>query len=188
MLIQMLSHQPRMIFSILGNTPTWVWGLLAALMALGASQCFARSAGLRRVLLMPLAMTIFSAFGLASAFGSAPHVAATLAVWLLVTCAVAALTLWLLRTPTAGVRYDAAGHRFHLPGSIVPILLILGIFLVKYGVGVALAMQPSLGQGSQLALQIALVYGVFNGIFVARAGRLLRLARSSASAQHLSPI
>ncbi|MGP1629752.1 MAG: DUF6622 family protein, partial [Giesbergeria sp.] len=88
---------------------------------------------------------------------------------------VAALSLWLLRAPPAGARYDDASQRFHLPGSAWPMLLIVGIFLVKYAVGVELALQPTLAHDSHFALQIALVYGAFNGVFAARTGRLLRL-------------
>ena len=63
-------------------------------------------------------------------------------------------------------------------GSGWPLLLILGIFLVKWAVGVELALQPMLAHDSHFALQIALVYGVFNGVFAARTGRLLRLAKT----------
>ena len=38
MLIQMLVHQPQMLGPVLMHTPTWVWGLLATLTALGLSQ------------------------------------------------------------------------------------------------------------------------------------------------------
>ena len=63
----------------------------------------------------------------------------------------------------------------------MPLGLILGIFLTKYFVGVELALQPALARDSSFALQIALLYGVFNGLFAARALRLWRLVRRSAS-------
>ena len=68
MLLQMLSHQPRMIFTIMANTPAWVWGLLAALMTLGVGQCFARKVGLRRELVTPIGMVPFFTVGVVSAF------------------------------------------------------------------------------------------------------------------------
>ena len=178
MLLTLATQQPRMLLTIVQHTPTWVWVLFAALLWLGASQFFARTAALRRVLLMPIAMAVFSAWGLGSAFGGAPDVAGVLAAWLGVACAVAALSLWLHRAPPAGAFYDAANQRFHLPGSAWPMLLIVGIFLVKWAVGVELALQPPLAHDSHFALQMALVYGVFNGVFAARTGRLLRLART----------
>ena len=183
MLLTLATQQPRMLLTIVQHTPTWVWLLLAALIWLGASQFFARSAGLRRVLLMPIAMAVFSAWGMASAFGSAPQIAGILAAWLGTACAVAAVSLWLHRAPPAGARYDAASQSFHLAGSAWPLLLIVGIFLVKYVVGVELALQPPLAHDNHFALQIALVYGAFNGVFAARTGRLLRLAARKTVAQ-----
>lgn len=176
MLIHILINEPRMLLAIVQRTPVWVWVLLAALIALGVSQCFTRSAGLRRVLLVPIAMTLFSGWGIYSAFGGAAHRGEILALWLALTCAAAALSLWLHRAPPAGTRYDPSSRRFRLPGSAWPMLLIVGIFLVKYVVGVELALQPALAQDSHFAMQIALVYGFINGLFAARAGRLLRLA------------
>ena len=46
MLIQMLVHHPQMLGTILKHTPTWVWGLLAALIALGLAPARSRSASL----------------------------------------------------------------------------------------------------------------------------------------------
>lgn len=186
MLLTLATQQPRMLLAIVQHTPTWVWMLLAALIWLGASQLFARSAGLRRVLLMPMAMAVFSAWGMASAFGGASQIAGILAAWLATACAVAAVSLWLHRVPPAGARYDAARQRFHLPGSAWPLLLIVGIFLVKYGVGVELALQPPLAHDNHFAFQVAMLYGAFNGVFAARAGRLLRLARTGTPAQTIA--
>lgn len=175
MLIDIATHQPQMLLSIVRQTPLWVWGLLAALLALGLGQLRPREAGLPRVLLMPLGMAAFSVYGLASAFGT--HPAGTLGAWLLAALLVAgASLLWSLQAP-AGVRYYAGEARFHLPGSGVPLLLILGIFFTKYIVGVELALQPALVRDSAFTLQVAALYGVFNGIFLARAARLWRLTR-----------
>ena len=62
----------------------------------------------------------------------------------------------------------------------------MGIFLVKYVVGVELALQPPLAHDNDVALQVALVYGAFNGVFAARTGRLLRLARTSPDAHSIA--
>lgn len=188
MLLTLATQQPQVLLTIVQRTPTWVWLVLAALVALGASQLFARSASLRRVLVVPIAMAVFSAWGMASAFGGASHVAGVLAAWLAAACAVAAVSLWLHRAAPAGAHYDAARQRYHLPGSGWPMLLIQGIFLVKWAVGVELALQPTLAHDSPFALQIALVYGAINGVFAARAARLLHLAHNSAPFPHTATI
>ena len=56
-------------------------------------------------------------------------------------------------------------------------LLILGVFLTKYVVGVELAMQPALALDGPYTLAVGTLYGVFSGIFAGRAARLWRLAR-----------
>ncbi len=161
-----------MLVQILANTPTWVWGLLAALLALGASQLFTRSASLLRVMILPAAMTGLSLYGTLSVFGAAP---AGLLAW----CAAAgmAVPLVLRRPLPARTRYDAATRRFTLPGSGLPLLLILGIFLTKYVVGVMLAMRPALAGDAGFAPAVAALYGAFSGVFIGRALRLWRLAK-----------
>lgn len=161
-----------MLVRILANTPIWVWGLLAALLALGASQLFTRSASLMRVMILPAAMTGLSLYGTLSVFGAAP---AGLLAW----CAAAgmAVPLVLRRPLPARTRYDAATRRFTLPGSGLPLLLILGIFLTKYVVGVMLAMRPALAGDAGFAPAVAALYGAFSGVFIGRALRLWRLAK-----------
>jgi hypothetical protein len=81
MLIQLISQHPQALGSILENTPAWVWGLFAALLALGLGQTRSRSVGLPRMALVPLAMTSLSLWGTASAFGSSPLFGYVLLAW-----------------------------------------------------------------------------------------------------------
>lgn len=175
MLIQLLTQHPQALGSIVRQTPTWVWGLLAALLALGASQLLHRRASLVRVSVMPVAMTGFSLYGMASAFGASPQGIVALSLWLAAACVTAALALWWRAAPPRGTVFDTSTRTFLLPGSAVPLALIVGIFLVKYGVGIELAMQPTLTHDSGFATGVALLYGAFNGLFVSRAVRLWRL-------------
>jgi hypothetical protein len=176
MLIQILTHRPEMIGPILSNTPGYVWGILASLIWLGASQLQARMASKQRLAIMPLAMLGLSIFSIVAAFGASAHLTAVIAVWLLALAAVNAIG-WNGK-PAAGSRYDAATRSFYLPGSVLPMLLIVGIFLTKYVVGIELAMQSSLAQDTSFVLPVAALYGVFNGIFMTRAVRILRLKSS----------
>jgi len=172
MLLQLITQHPEAIVQILKNTPGWVGGLFAGLLALGLSQLRAGSFSLARVTVMPLAMTGFSVWGTFSAFSASPAFGGVVAAWLGCAIVMAALV-----APTqAPATYDSASRRFAVRGSAVPLLLILGIFLTKYTVGVELAMQPALAHDSQFTLLVGALYGVFNGLFVGRAARLWRLA------------
>jgi hypothetical protein len=172
MLLQLVAHHPEAIQPILRNTPVWVWGLLAGLLALGSSQLRDRTASLGRVSLLPAAMTLFSVWGICSALASSRVFLPSIAVW----TAAAGIAFAVVAPGRARAQYDAVKRTYSLPGSVVPLLVIVGIFLVKYVVGVELAMAPGLVQDSSYALTVAGVYGAFTGIFVGRAGRLWRLA------------
>lgn len=172
MLLQLLATHPEAIGPIVRQTPPWVWGLFAALLALGLSQLRARSASLTRVAALPAAMALFSVFGTWSALGHSPHAPAAALTGLI--AAAAAFALMAQRRSTA--RFDPVQRRYRLPGSALPLLLILGIFLVKYGVGVELAMAPQQANDAAFALSVAGLYGSFTGLFMGRAWGLVRLA------------
>lgn len=185
MLFTLIAHQPQALAAIVQQTPTWVWGLLAALAALGASQLRQREASAARVAVLPVAMAGLSAYGLVSGFGAARQAGSVFAAWLATAALIAAAGLALRPRTPSGARYDAASRTFHLPGSAVPLALIMGIFLTKYLVGVELALQPALARDAAFALEIAALYGLFTGLFVARAARLWRLARGTGPARAL---
>ena len=173
MLIQLIAQHPSAIGTVLKSTPVWVWGLFAALLALGLSQVRTRQVSALRMTLMPLAMTALSVYGTVSAFGKSPLFPWVLAAWL----AGAALMFILVgsRPTPAGTDYDPASRSFTVPGSLVPLGLIMGIFLTKYVVGVDLAMQPGLAGDGQYTLIVGGLYGLFSGIFAGRAARLWSL-------------
>jgi hypothetical protein len=180
MLFNLLIQQPQILGQIIQNTPVWVWALLTGLLGLGGSQLFDRQVSLVRAMVMPVAMTGLSVYGLVSAFGTSGTTGAVLGVWLLAAALIAALALWFQPAAPKGTHYAGSSRSFYIPGSAMPLVLILGIFLTKYFVGVELAMQPALARDGGFALQIAVLYGVFNGLFAARSLRLMRLAGRNA--------
>lgn len=172
MLMQLLTQHPEAIVSIVRNTPAWVWGLLAALVALGGSQLRDRNASLVRVSVMPVALTLFSLYGTLSALGGSPLLPQAMATW----AAAAGLASIAIAFLAVDARYDAASRMYALRGSVVPLLLILAVFMVKYAVGIELTMAPARVQDGPFVLTVAALYGAFSGIFVGRATRLWRLA------------
>lgn len=159
-----------MLNQIFTHTPHWVWGLLIALLWLGLNQVTTRTVSLKRVTVMPLAMVGLSLYGTVSAFGAEPLV---LLVWL--ACAGLLATLVMQRPLDPATRYDDWTERFTVPGSWVPLALILGIFVTKYFVGASTSMHPALVQDDIFRLGFTALYGAFSGIFLARAARLWRL-------------
>ncbi len=168
-----------MILQILSKTPLWVWGLLAALVALGVRQLFARRVSPAQVVILPVAMLALSLSGVFSAFGATGS-------WLLLWSAAFGLSVFALlrQAPPAGTRYDSAARRFELPGSVQPLLLILALFCLKYVVGVWLALDPAIRDNPFFAVTVVILYGCSSAVF---AGRTLRLWRLTGPAATLAP-
>ena len=163
-----------MVTTPLQHTPTWVFALFAALLALGVSMSFPRTVSLRRSLMLPLALLALSLMGVASAFGSQPLALPAWGVGL-----AAALLALHGRLDTSAVRFSAQTRRFHVPGSWVPLVLMMALFSLKFGVGVALALQPELRHSAGLAVPASAAYGLFSGVFLGRALALWTLARQA---------
>jgi hypothetical protein len=159
-----------MLLQILTHTPRWVFALFALLLALGLQQLGARRVPLWRTLLMPLAMGGLALWGVLSAFGTPLAALLWAAVTLLVARALAR------RPAPAGTAWDAATRRFSLPGSVLPLLLMLGVFFTKYGAAVLLSLHPELTRDTAVALGLSTLYGLASGLFLGRALRLWRLA------------
>lgn len=160
-----------MLHQLLTNTPRWVWILLIALAWLGMRQTLSRTVSLKRITLVPLAMLGLSLYGTVSAFGTIPQIMLT---WLVAGACVATAVL---QTPLpAATRYDPVARRFTQPGSWVPLLLIMGIFVTRYVVGAISAIQPALLQDLRVSLSFAALYGGASAAFLARAARLWRMA------------
>ena len=163
-----------MIYQIITHTPVWVWGLLAALLVLGYIQTKPRTISLARSAILPIVMTALSILGTVSTFALQPSIAAA---WLI--SAIVGVVLLLKIFSQSADRFDATHQVFHVTGSWVPMVLILGIFITKYGVGVATGMHPELAQNTTFAMQISALYGLFSGVFIGRALRLRRLQISN---------
>lgn len=181
MLLQILIQEPQQLATIASKTPRWVWFLLAGLLTLGASQLRARRVARARVAVTPVAMTLFSFIGMLSGFKNSAHLDVAISLWMAACVACMGLMLWHTTRAPTGIRYDAHTRMFSLPGSPIPLALIIGIFLTKYVAGIELAIQPDLVHDTLFVWSLATLYGMFSGAFLARGWRLWRLARATVS-------
>jgi uncharacterized membrane protein len=160
------------LLPIVRNTPPWAWLLLASLVTGGLAQVRERSASMLRISVLPLALALFSLWSAVSAFGRSPVMPEALWLWAM---AAAAMTALLAPGQTAA-QFDAASRTYRLRGSWLPLVLMVGIFCVRYTVAVRLALHPSLVMDTSFVLPVATLYGALSGIFLGRAARLWRLA------------
>ena len=165
-----------MFIAIVQHTPVWVWGLLSALVWLGLSQTRPRDVSLLRVTILPLAMIALSLSGVFSAFG---HFPVALGGW--AAGVGAALAFVRQAVAVRGASWSRETATLRVPGSWLPLGLILALFLIKYAAGVSLALHPALATDASFAGACSLAYGVFSGLFMARALSLRSLAHESRS-------
>lgn len=150
-------------FQILLHTPSWVFALLAGLIVFGTMQARTRRVAVWVAFLLPAAMPVLSLSGVLQYVGVWWP---ALAVWLLGLGAVSALGLTTMNQRSA--RYDAESGKLIVAGSWVPLLVILGIFCVRYAMGVARGMDLEIAREPVVQLAVSLLLGAFSGYFLAR--------------------
>ena len=163
-----------MLIEILKRTPSWVFVLFFVLLAFGYYQSKDRVVNRNKVTILPAVMVVLSFYGVLSAFGSTPF---ALSSWL----AGVAITVYLgLKfANSSGVSFATETRSFSVPGSWLPLALMMAIFFTKYAVGVILARKFPIAGELAFIGSISLIYGLLSGVFLARAVAILRTARGN---------
>ena len=161
---------------IVTHTPTLVWAGLAAIVMVGLRQTRTQTLSAGRVWLVPLVVAAASLAGALRGFAGAGELL-TGACWALG----AALGFASNRSLDLPRRVSAnADGSFTVGGSIAPLLVFLGVFLVRYVVNVALAIHPALSGNPGAAAAAAIAYGLTTGLLVARSRKIWNTRRDLA--------
>jgi len=158
-----------MVIGILQNTPLWVWGVLLGLLALGLSQTRTRKVTRLLVLLLPALMITLSFYSVIASFGIG---LAAIGAWAIGLAGAVALNGFGLFGPN-GIRYSLEDQRFELPGSWLPLVLMLTIFCTRFVLGVATALNPSMVGTTGFIVCMSAILGLCSGIFLSRGIRTL---------------
>lgn len=157
---------------ILHQVPYWVWILLLVLIFIGSAQAVPRRRTVRSATLIPLAMVLLSLYGVLSVF---PHQAMPVLAWGIgLAIAVSLCNAWNLGR---GIVWSGSDRRLLIPGSWLPLVVFMGLFSVKFAVGMTRAMQPDLMVHTGFASLVGLTYGTFSGFFLARGIAVWKAAR-----------
>jgi len=165
------------MLQILSHTPRWVFALFAALLAFGLLQTRSRNVKAALAYVLPGGMVALSLAGIQSSFGFR---LSPLAAWAVGLTAIAVIGYKAF--PNKDILFNSENGTFYIPGSWVPLAVIMAIFVTKYafavleGFGIAVAANPL------TAVALSLVYGCLSGYFVARAASLVTAARLRQSA------
>ncbi len=157
----------KLITEILRQTPLWVWAILIALLAIGLSQCRDRVVKPFTVMIAPLVFLVIGALASARA-GS------TFVVWGITLAIATAIAIRAFPLPS-GARFDAKAGRLFVPGSAIPLVSMMTIFLINYVINVIFAMFPEVAGRDEVRFGVAIVLACITGGYLGRAVRLLRL-------------
>jgi hypothetical protein len=116
------------ILRIVQKTPFWVLALLAIPVVLGIHALKARTISVWRLLIVP---AVFILVGVISVLLKATAFPILVLDWL-ITGAIGAAIAW-LTAGLDGVVIDRLGRTVRMPGSPVPLVRNLSIFIAKYG-------------------------------------------------------
>lgn len=164
----------QLALDIVQHIPLWVWAIFAFILVMGTRQLRETRMQRTRLLVLPGIWLVFGAWGVTKSFGTE---AAPLAAWAIGLVASLALVRR-LKWPGQS-RFEAATQAYVVPGSVLPLVIMLGIFCAKFTLGVSLAMHPMLAQGLLFATGFSLLFGVLSGTLLGRSITILSRAKSS---------
>jgi hypothetical protein len=157
------------------SIPAWVPALFLGLVFLGYRQSLPRTVKPGALVAIALAMFGLSLYGVVSAFGMEP-------LALLAWAAGYAVTLSLGAKHFASRGLSAAGTSVRVPGSWVPLALLLAIFVAKFALGFAAGVHSPVLHHLGFITGMSAVLGALSGGFGARALAVHRCATATSAA------
>jgi len=152
------------VIEVLKHTPAYVWAILAALVVLGSLQMRDQLVGRTRMLLLPAVLGGYSLWSAASAFGVRWDV---LAAWVVGMGTMLVAARW-VQWPRQ-VEYLPERGVFAVGGSVIPLVVMVAVFAVRYVATVALVLHPQWHGVASVAILGGLGYGLLSGVFAMRA-------------------
>jgi vacuolar-type H+-ATPase subunit I/STV1 len=160
---------------ILSNTPVWVFAILGLLVWLGVQALKPRTLSLGRVVLVPVGFIIW---GLSNLFsGPLPPVELLEIRGLAVLIALG--VAWAIPA-RRGVTIDRVNNTLHVPGSPIPLIRNVALFLTKYVLAVTVAMTG--GDPTPRFIDAA-ISGLISGYFLGWLIRIIVKFRAETSSE-----
>ena len=162
------------MLQILTHTPPWVFGLFVGLLAFGFMQTRNRNVNKFLAYLLPVGMVALSLAGVQSSFGLK---LVPVALWAVGLALVTFIGYTFFRDTR--VVFDPNRNAFYIPGSWLPLIVIMAIFFTKYVFAVMHALKIDAASSPTFAMALSLAYGCFSGYFSSRAANLAAQARKA---------
>ncbi len=165
------SQEETLIVQILSHTPIWVYALFFVLLGFGLMQTRSRTVSKITALLLPVGMIALSLGGINSSFGLTTI---PLAAWGIAIAIATVVGYSFFRDKR--IHCEATSGKFFVPGSWVPLVVMMAIFFTKYVYAVMHASNAELISTPIFIGALSAVYGLLSGYFSARAVNFLKLA------------
>lgn len=149
------------MLQIITKVPIYVWPLFLILLLGGLKARKTSSVPLAVLLLIP---SIFFTWSLFSFFGKYGSEFTSIIFW--VACLALGFFIGFLHILKLGLRFDKQKKKVEMPGSWIPLLLSMSIFISKFSVGMMSSMLPHLNDSSLffgLELFATIILGIFAG-------------------------
>ena len=156
------------IVEVVKHTPGYVWAILAALGVLGGLQMREQIVSRARVLLLPVALGIYSLWSALATFGAQVQVLVAWAVGMGVMLGLARWVAWPRK-----VDFLPERNAFAVGGSVLPLIAMLAVFAARYVATVSLILNPQWRGLAAVTIVGGLGYGLLSGIFAMRARTIL---------------
>ncbi|WP_067067961.1 DUF6622 family protein [Roseateles chitosanitabidus] len=162
-----MQHAPSLL-DILAHIPLFVWGILAAIVAMGVRMSRPMTMAPKRVVVVPLIWLAFGIWGVNSTSGLFSVAGLAWAVGIATGITVIRGIGW-----PGQVSFDAATDRFHVGGSWFPLVVMLSIFVMKAYVGITLAVHPDVAHQIGFIVVTSAAFGLLSGCFLGRSINIL---------------
>jgi hypothetical protein len=163
------SQEKILIVQILSHTPIWVYALLFVLLVFGLIQTRTRTVSKIAALLLPAGMIALSLAGINSSFGLRTI---PLAAWGIALTIATAIGYTFFRDKR--IHCKATDGKFFIPGSWVPLVVMMAIFFAKYVYAVMNAFNAEIISTPMFIGALSAVYGLLSGYFSSRAVNLIK--------------
>lgn len=152
----------------IAHTPLWVWPVLGLVVLLGARNLWTRERRIAVMFILPAIMLIVALTNLATSSADQTLVIPAFIFSFLVGIAIG----WSL-APRAVV-VNRTSRTVRVPGSVIPLLIVILIVILRYAMGYVYGRWPELRPDPALALEFGATGALLAGIVW---GRVLWLGR-----------
>jgi hypothetical protein len=165
----------NVLIQMVRHTPIWVFPLMAAVLWLGSINLRERTMPLRLLFVLPVVMLVLS---VGNSIGTAAEPVLVLVDWFFSAAMGAAIGWRLTREP---LMIDPKAGRMTLPPSLVPLVVCVAIFVLRYAFGYLYGRYPELLADRNYALALIAGSTLLGGIMIGRCARIGQCYRQATS-------